>query len=180
MAIDFSDGTLMSRVSVFCMSFIFHLPLVRYWTLCLGIVSMVTTLLLADPSLAKAKPKFFICPTGMTRDAVAVTESFQINLCSKSTNEVSSAAVRNARNRRQMNLPVSTTDDVIAKAEISVVAMRNIKTQKQFNLPVNTVDDIIYTAKGKAYSYQFDFGRRTLTIKAANGKKTVERILSSD
>ncbi len=166
------------------MSSIFKLPLVRVWAVFLGLASMVIALLLADPSasetIARAKPKFFICPVGMTRDAVAVTESFQVNLCSKSTTEISSAAVRNARNRRQRNLPVSTTDDVIASAEISVVAMRNIKTKKQFNLPVTTADDIIYIAQGKAYSYQFDFGKRILTIKSANGKKTVERILSSD
>jgi hypothetical protein len=166
------------------MNSIFKLPLVRVWAVFLGVMSTVIALLLADPSasetIARAKPKFFICPPGMVRDAVAVTESFQINLCSKSTPEISSAAVRNARNRRQRNLPVSTTDDVIASAEISVVAMRNIKTKKQFNLPVTTADDIIYTARGTAYSYQFDFGKRILTIKSAQGKTTIEKILSSD
>jgi hypothetical protein len=135
---------------------------------------------LASLVIAKAKPKFFICPKGMNRDAVAITENYQINLCSKTTTEISKNAVSNARKRQQMNLPVSTNDDVVAIAEISVVAMRNIKTQKQFNLPVSTKDDIIYTAQGKAYNYQFDFAKRTLTIRSANGKKNVEKILSSD
>ncbi len=186
------------------MSFISRLilRLSRTWTIWLSLLSLVTALLFAQPSvarlasteiplplasselaslaIAKAKPKFFICPKGMNRDAVAITENYQINLCSKTTNEISKNAVSNARKRQQMNLPVSTNDDVIAIAEISVVAMRNIKTQKQFNLPVSTKDDIIYTAQGKAYSYQFDFAKRTLTIQSANGKKNVEKILSSD
>lgn len=131
-------------------------------------------------AIAKAKPKFFICPKGMNRDAVAISENYQINLCSKTTTEISRNAVSNAKKRRQQNLPVSTNDDVIATAEISVVAMRNIKTQKQFNLPVSTKDDIVYIAQGKAYRYQFDFAKRTLTIQAANGKKNIEKILSSD
>jgi hypothetical protein len=184
------------------MSFIFRLifRLVRTWTVWLSLLSLATTLLFTQPSVAKlasdetpfaindlvslaivkAKPKFFICPKGMNRDAVAISENYQINLCSKTTTEVSKNAVSNARKRQQQNLPVSTNDDVIAAAEISVVAMRNIKTQKQFNLPVSTPDDIIYTAQGKAYSYRFDFAKRTLTIQAANGKKNVEKILSSD
>jgi hypothetical protein len=186
------------------MSFISRLifRLVRTWTIWLSLLSLATTLLFAQPSvaklapdeipvplassdlvslsIAKAKPKFFICPKGMNRDAVAISENYQINLCSKTTTEVSNNAVNNAKKRRQQNLPVSTNDDVIATAEISVVAMRNIKTQKQFNLPVSTKDDIIYTAQGKAYSYQFDFAKRTLTIKSADGKKNVEKILSSD
>jgi hypothetical protein len=115
---------------------------------------MVIALLLADGSasetIAKAKPKFFICPPGMVRDATAITETYQVNLCSKQN------------------------------AEISIVAMRNAKTKKQMNLPISTKDDIIYTAQGKSYTYQFDFNKGTLTIKSANGKKTVERILSSD
>jgi hypothetical protein len=182
------------------MSFIYRLP--RAWMLGLTLLGLITALLFAQPSaatlssfeapkplatdeltalaLAKPKPKFFICPQGMNRDAVAITENYQINLCSKTTTEVSNNAVRNARSRQQLNLPVSVNDDVIATAEISVVAMRNIKTQKRFNLPVSTQDDIIYTARGKAYSYQFDFGHRTLTIQSANGKKNIERILSSD
>jgi hypothetical protein len=170
------------------------------WTIWLMVLSLVMALLFAQPSVAtlapaetpmaieelvslaivKAKPKFFICPKGMSRDAVAITENYQINLCSKTTTEVSKNAVSNARKRQQLNLPVSTNDDIIATAEISVVAMRNIKTQKQFNLPVSTKDDIVYTAQGKAYSYQFDFAKRTLTIQSANGKKNVEKILSSD
>jgi hypothetical protein len=186
------------------MSFISQLilRLSRTWTIWLSLLSLITALLLAQPSvaklatdeilvpltnsdlvslaIAKAKPKFFICPKSMNRDAVAISENYQINLCSKTTTEVSSNAVSNAKKRRQQNLPVSTNDDVIATAEISVVAMRNIKTQKQFNLPVSTKDDIIYTAQGKAYSYQFDFAKRTLTIKSADGKKNVEKILSSD
>jgi hypothetical protein len=162
------------------MSFIFKLPLIRSWTVFLGLMSLLLSLILAHPSLATAKPKFFICPAGMMRDAAATTETFQINLCSKKTPEVSSAAVRNARERKRQNLPVTTNDDVIATAEISVVAMRNVKTKKQFNLPVSTTDDIVYTAKGRAYRYQFDFGKRTLTITANNGTKTVEKILSSD
>jgi hypothetical protein len=173
---------------------------VRTWTIWLSLLSLTATLLFAQPaaaklvpneilvplassellSLAKAKPKFFLCPKGMSRDAVALSENYQINLCSKTTTEVSKNAVSNARKRQQQNLPVSTNDDVIAIAEISVVAMRNIKTQKQFNLPVSTKDDIIYTAQGRAYSYLFDFGKRTLTIKSADGKKNVEKILSSD
>ncbi len=184
------------------MSFISRLilRLSRTWTIWLSLLSLVTALLFAQPSvaklasgevlvplassdlisLAKAKPKFFICPKGMSRDAVAISENYQINLCSKTTTEVSNSAVSNAKKRRQQNLPVSTNDDVIATAEISVVAMRNIKTQKQFNLPVKTKDDIIYTAQGKAYSYQFDFAKQTLTIRSAAGKKNVEKILSSD
>jgi hypothetical protein len=174
--------------------------LMRTWTIWLGILSLLLALLLAQPSgaklasedfptplashdlllLSKAKPKFFICPKGMNRDAVAISENYQINLCSKTTTEVSKTAVNNAAKRRQQNLPASTNDDVIATAEISVVAMRNIKTKKQFNLPVSTEDDIIYTAQGKAYSYQLDFAKRTLTIKSANGQKNVEKILSSD
>jgi hypothetical protein len=144
--------------------------LVRTWTIWLSLLSLVTALLFAQPSvaklapdeipvplassdlvsLAKAKPKFFICPKGMNRDAVAISENYQINLCSKTTTEVSNNAVSNAKKRRQQNLPVSTNDD------------------------------IIYTAQGKAYSYQFDFAKRTLTIKSADGKKNVEKILSSD
>ena len=116
----------------------------------------------------------------MNRDAVAISENYQINLCSKTTTEVSKNAVNNAKKRRQQNLPVSTNDDVVATAEISVVAMRNIKTQKLFNLPVSTKDDIVYSAQGRAYSYQFDFAKRTLTIQSANGKKNVEKILNSD
>jgi hypothetical protein len=186
------------------MSFISRLilRLSRTWTIWLSLLSLVTALLFAQPSIAtlatadipiplasselaslsiaKAKPKFFICPKGMNRDAVAITENYQVNLCSKTTTEVSKNAVSNARKRQQLNLPVSTNDDVIATAEISVVAMRNIKTQKQFNLPVRTKDDIVYTAQGKAYSYRFDFAKRTLTIQSANGKKNVEKILSSD
>ncbi len=184
------------------MSFISRLilQLSRTSTIWLSLLSLVAALLFAQPSvakltfdeipvplassdlvaLAKAKPKFFICPKGMNRDAVAISENYQINLCSKTTTEVSKNAVSNARQRQRQNLPVSTNDDVIATAEISIVAMRNIKTQKQFNLPVSTKDDIIYTARGKAYSYRFDFAKRTLTIQAANGKKSVEKILSSD
>jgi hypothetical protein len=181
---------------------LFTSRLLRAWTIWLMLLSFMTALLFAQPSAAtlassptpvalsieelaslvivKAKPKFFICPKGMNRDAVAITENYQINLCSKTTTEISKNAVRNASRRRQMNLPVSTNDDVIATAEISVVAMRNIKTQKQFNLPVSTQDDIVYTAQGKAYRYQFDFASRTLTIQSTNGKKNIERILSSD
>jgi hypothetical protein len=186
------------------MSFIswLTLRLSRTSAIWLSLLSLATALLFAQPSVAKlssdevpvpmvssdlvslaivkAKPKFFICPKGMNRDAVAISENYQINLCSKTTAEVSRNAVSNARKRQQQNLPVSTNDDVIATAEISVVAMRNIKTQKQFNLPVSTKDDIIYTARGKAYSYRFDFANRTLTIQSANGKKNVEKILSSD
>ena len=178
----------------------FILRLSCTWTIWLGLLSLVTALLLAQPSVAKlapdetplplaiddlvslvvAKPKFFICPKGMNRDAVAISENYQINLCSKATTEVSKNAVNNAKKRRQQNLPVSTNDDIVATAEISVVAMRNIKTQKLFNLPVSTKDDIVYSAQGRAYSYQFDFAKRTLTIQSANGKKNVERILSSD
>jgi hypothetical protein len=186
------------------MSFISRLivRLSRSWTIWLSLLGLVTALLFAQPSvaklasdeilvplassdlaslaIAKAKPKFFICPKGMNRDAVAISENYQINLCSKTTTEISKNAVSNAKKRRQQNLPVSTNDDVIATAEISVVAMRNIKTQKQFNLPVSTKDDVVYTAQGKAYSYLFDFAKRTLTIQSANGKKNVEKILSSD
>jgi hypothetical protein len=174
------------------------LRLSRTWTIWLSLLSLATALLFAQPAVAKlapaevplasgelaslviVKPKFFICPKDMNRDAVAITENYQINLCSKTTSEISKTALSNARKRQQMNLPVSTNDDVIATAEISVVAMRNIKTRKQFNLPVSTKDDITYTAQGKAYSYQFDFAKRTLTIQSANGKKNVEKILSSD
>jgi hypothetical protein len=138
------------------MSFIFSL--LRPWTILLCMMTMVLSLLVATPSIAllapqmiaKAKPKFFICPTGMTRDATAVTESYQVNLCSKDL------------------------------SEISIVAMRNIKTKKQMNLAVSTTDDIIYTAKYRNTTYRFDFNKRTLTIQPAQGKKTVERIISSD
>jgi hypothetical protein len=190
----------MSFISRLILRVIFRL--VRTWTIWLSLLSLVTALLFAQPSVAKlahnelpvplaiddlvslaivkAKPKFFICPKGMNRDAVAISENYQINLCSKTTTEISKNAVSNAKKRRQQNLPVSTNDDVIATAEISIVAMRNIKTQKQFNLPVSTQDDIVYTAQGKVYSYRFDFAKRTLTIQSANGKKNVEKILSSD
>jgi hypothetical protein len=141
------SGKLKSSDLMYChMSFIFSL--LRPWTISLWIVSMALSLFLATPAMAK--PKFFICPTGMTRDATAVTENFQVNLCSK-------------------NL-----------SEISIVAMRNIKTKKQMNLAVNTTDDIVYTAKNRNTTYRFDFNKRTLTIQTAPGKKTVERIISSD
>lgn len=167
------------------------------WKIFLSCLSLVTALLFTRPSIAtlaspeaikslapsllvKAKPKLFICPAGMYRDAVAVTENYQVNLCSQAVSEVSKAAVRNAINRQRRNLPVNTNDDVVTTAEISVVSMRNIKTKKQINLPVSTKDDVIYTAQGKAYNYQFDFGKRLLTIQSAQGQKTVEKILSSD
>jgi hypothetical protein len=138
------------------MSFIFSL--LRPWRMLLIAMSMGLSLLLATPSIAIltppmiaiAKPKFFICPTGMTRDATAVTENYQVNLCSKDL------------------------------SEISIVAMRNIKTRKQMNLKVSTTDDIVYTAKYRNTTYRFDFNKRTLTIQPAQGKKTVERIISSD
>jgi hypothetical protein len=157
------------------MSFIFSL--LRPWTMLLCAMSMGLSLFLATPSIAlltppviaKAKPKFFICPTGMTRDAVAITETYQINLCSQEKPE---------RVSRSPKKPGINEDAYIS--EISIVAMRNIKTKKQMNLSVSTTDDIIYTAKNRNTTYRFDFNKRTLTIQPAQGKKTVERIISSD
>ncbi len=99
---------------------------------------------------AKATPKFFICPQGMGRDATVLTESYQVNLCSQGMQEISIAAMRQRRTRQQMNLPVTTKDD------------------------------IIYEAKGRNTLYRFDFNRRTLTIQPTKGKAKTEKILASD
>jgi hypothetical protein len=99
---------------------------------------------------AKATPKFFICPQGMGRDATVLTESYQVNLCSQ------------------------------GMQEISIAAMRQRRTRKQMNLPVTTKDDIIYEAKSRDTVYRFDFNRRTLTIQPSKGKAKTEKILASD
>jgi hypothetical protein len=148
------------------MSFIFSL--LRPWTILLCLMSMTLTLAFTSPSTATAKPKFFICPAGMTRDAAAVTETYHVNLCSNTKPERSSGSKK----------PGINEDAYVS--EISIVAMRNIKTKKQMNLAVSTTDDVIYTAKYRNTTYRFDFNKRTLTIQPAQGKKTVERIISSD
>jgi hypothetical protein len=149
------------------MSLIFSL--LRPWMVLLCTMTMVLSLLLGTPATAKAKPKFFICPAGMTRDATAITETYQVNLCSQQKPE---------RVSRSIKRPGINEDAYIN--EISIVAMRNIKTKKQMNLSVSTTDDIIYTAKYRNTTYQFDFNKRRLTIQPTQGRKIVERIISSD
>jgi hypothetical protein len=95
-------------------------------------------------------PKFFICPKGMNRDATVLTENYQVNLCSQ------------------------------GMQEISIAAMRQRRTKKQMNLPVTTKDDVIYEAKGRDTLYRFDFNKRTLTIQPNQGKAKTEKILASD
>jgi hypothetical protein len=64
--------------------------------------------------------------------------------------------------------------------EISIAAMRQRRTRRQMNLPVTTTDDIVYEAKSRDTIYRFDFSRRTLTIQPSRGKTRIEKILASD
>jgi hypothetical protein len=132
----------------------------------LGLLSLA--LFLVPHSLqAAAKPKFFICPHGTTRDATLLTETYAVNFCSIDTAVLGNSGTGAVDQNR---------------AEISIAAMRNRRTKQQMNLPVTTTDDIVYIAKGKRNTYRFDFNRRTLTIQPLQGKgrATVEKILSSD
>jgi hypothetical protein len=115
-----------------------------------GGLLLVSLWLVPQSIQAKATPKFFICPQGMGRDATVLTESYQVNLCSQ------------------------------GMQEISIAAMRQRRTQKQMNLPVTTNDDIVYVAKGRNATYRFDFNRRTLTIQPVRGQAKTEKILASD
>jgi hypothetical protein len=135
-----------------------------YQWFCLGLLSV--SLFWVPQSLqAAAKPKFFICPTGTTRDATLLTETYAVNLCS-----IDTAVLGNGN-------PGAVDQN---RAEISIAAMRNRKTKVQMNLPVTTTDDIVYVAKGRRNTYRFDFNRRTLTIQPLKGKATIEKILASD
>jgi hypothetical protein len=135
-----------------------------YQWFCLGLLSV--SLFLVPQSLqAAAKPKFFICPQGTTRDATLLTETYAVNLCS-----IDTAVLGNGN--------TGAVDQ--NRAEISIAAMRNRKTKVQMNLPVTTTDDIVYVAKGRRNTYRFDFNRRTLTIQPLRGKATVEKIIASD
>jgi hypothetical protein len=115
-------------------------------------------LMVSQTVMAVAKPKFFICPQGLERDATVVTEQYDVNLCSRTT-------------------PQSTID----LATYTMVAIRNRTTKKQINLPVTTDDDIVYIAQSPdGVIYKFDFNRRLLTITSQQGKVTIEKITASD
>jgi hypothetical protein len=116
------------------------------------------SLSISQAVMAAAKPKFFICPQGLERDATVVTEQYDVNLCSRTT-------------------PQSTID----LSTYTMVAIRNRATKKQINLPVTTDDDIVYFAQSPdGIIYKFDFNRRLLTIKSPQGKVTTEKIIASD
>jgi hypothetical protein len=126
---------------------------VRRWLRPLGFcLGFALALLWSTPQgvLAEAKPKFFICPPGMVRDATVLTENYQVNLCSQEM------------------------------AEISVVALRHRRTHQRFHLPVTTTDDVVYVAQGKRNTYTFDFDRRLLKVQPRRGRTIVEKILASD
>lgn len=109
-------------------------------------------------SLAVAKPKFFICPPGFERDATVVTVRYDVNLCS--------------RTRPQAGIDLFT---------YNIVAIRHRRTKKQINLPITTDDDIVYVARSKQGTiYRFDFNRSLLTIQPKIGKATTEKIIASD
>jgi hypothetical protein len=115
-------------------------------------------LMVSQTVMAVAKPKFFICPQGLERDATVVTEQYDVNLCSRTT-------------------PQSTID----LSTYTMVAIRNRATKKQINLPVTTDDDIVYFAQSPdGIIYKFDFNRRLLTIQSPQGKVTTEKIIASD
>jgi hypothetical protein len=96
-------------------------------------------------------------PGGLT--ATILTESYQVNLCAK-------------------NSPPATTPE--ASNEISIAAIRHRRTKKQLNLPVTSTDDIVYEAKDRSTIYRFDFNQRNLIIQPARGKAKTEKILASD
>jgi hypothetical protein len=107
---------------------------------------------------AAPKPKFFICPEGLERDATVVTEQYDVNLCSRTT--------------QQAAIDLTT---------YNVVAMRHRVTKKQINLPLTTNDDIVYLARSiDGIIYKFDFNRRLLTIQSRQGKVATEKIIASD
>ncbi len=108
--------------------------------------------------MATAKRKFFICPPGLERDATVVTEQYDVNLCSRTTQQAT----------------IDLTTD-------TVVAILHRATKKQINLPVTTNDDIVYVARSKdGTTYKFDFNRRLLTIQQQQGKVKTEKIIASD
>jgi hypothetical protein len=108
--------------------------------------------------MAAAKPKFFICPPGLARDATVVTEQHDVNLCSRTT--------------QQATIDLTT---------YTIIAIRNRATKKQINLPVTTDDDIVYVARSiDGITYKFDFNRRLLTIQSPRGKVETEKIIASD
>jgi hypothetical protein len=125
--------------------------------------SIFTGLLMAGLAMgqvatAAAKPKFFICPKGLERDATVITEQYDVNLCSRTVQQGS-----------------------IDSTTYLTVAMRHRITKKQINLPLTTDDDIIYIARSRAgVTYKFDFNRRLLTIQPLKGKVNTEKIIASD
>jgi hypothetical protein len=125
--------------------------------------SISTGLLMASLAMgqvvtAAAKPKFFICPKGLERDATVITEQYDVNLCSRTVQQGS-----------------------IDSTTYLTLAMRHRITKKQINLPLTTDDDIIYVAKSReGITYKFDFNRRLLTIQPVKGKVKTEKIIASD
>jgi hypothetical protein len=119
---------------------------------------LLASLIMNQVAIANAKPKFFICPKGLERDATVITEQYDVNLCSRTV---------------QQGAIDSTT--------YLTVAMRHRITKKQINLPLTTDDDIIYVARSReGIIYKFDFNRRLLTIQPVKGKVKTEKIIASD
>jgi hypothetical protein len=119
---------------------------------------LMASLAMGQVVTAAAKPKFFICPKGLERDATVITEQYDVNLCSRTVQQGS-----------------------IDSTTYLTVAMRHRITKKQINLPLTTDDDIIYVARSReGITYKFDFNRRLLTIQPVKGKVKTEKIIASD
>jgi hypothetical protein len=119
---------------------------------------LLASLAMGQVVTAAAKPKFFICPKGLERDATVITEQYDVNLCSRTVQQ-----------------------DAIDSTTYLTLAMRHRITKKQINLPLTTDDDIIYVARSReGITYKFDFNRRLLTIQPVKGKVKTEKIIASD
>jgi hypothetical protein len=119
---------------------------------------LMASLAMGQVVTAAAKPKFFICPKGLERDATVITEQYDVNLCSRTVQQ-----------------------DAIDSTTYLTLAMRHRITKKQINLPLTTDDDIIYVARSReGITYKFDFNRRLLTIQPVKGKVKTEKIIASD
>jgi hypothetical protein len=148
-----------------------------YRWFCCGLLLAALWLVPQSVLATKSTPKFFICPQGMSRDATILTESYQVNLCSKNMTTRTTPAQRNDCPTSSIPGYSNCTEEI---REISIAAMRQRRTRQQMNLPVTTKDDIIYEAKGRNTLYRFDFNRRTLTIQPSKGQAKTEKILASD
>ncbi|MBD2663904.1 hypothetical protein B6N60_05107 [Richelia sinica FACHB-800] len=127
-----------------------------YQSILTGLVNLSCMILFipavqAQPYPDGSKPKFFICPVGMTRFATYVTTQHDLNLCGQED------------------------------ADATVLAMRVRRQQKVLTVDIINNQNEVYTARSaNGTVYKLDTKNRVFTIKPKSGKVIIEKIIASD